>query len=398
MSLLVLFDSKGTGEGGVSVTAPSPSGLLQAILDAIHGSDDQIGGMRMTRLLEPLLVADVSGMQVESTLGFGSETEGSADAKLLVGGEIITATTRLDGPANFRFGGLARGLEGSTAKLHPPGTLVFDLSKNQSAIDHATRGLFVATALGADLDVIGRNLGLKKCAGLTDDQWRAIIQAVAYLPKQAIDAFERALTALLGAGNFTVSERISEPYRVFVAVLLALSASVRGRFLLNSGERQITNGASTVTSDYPPLSPALSDTLTELGRLEGDPLGSVPALVVEGRSFSFLPSGTGTAAVSVVDDTPITRRGARGGFPNYFLPGGSVLGTSITMGTSPGAAGTPVLVDYTAFSAHYLPRNEAQLDDGDVFPYLADPLLAARCLLDQVRPAGVQVVLSTLLP
>ncbi len=391
MSLLLLFDSEGTGEGGVSTTAPDESGLLRAMLDAIHGSDDQFGGMRMTRLIEPLLAADVSGAQVESTLGFGFETEGDDDAKLLIGGEVLMAETRIDGPANFRFGTLTRGLDGTVVPtVHPPGTLVFDLSRNTSGIDHVRRGLFVETAIGPDLNVIGRNLGLKKCPGLTDAQWREIIKVVAYLPKQTIDAFNRALVALLGEGNFVIEERlISEPYKVFVNILVALSSDIRGRFLLNSGEPQITSGLTTVSTTYTIIQPALSDTLTELGVLPGQ--------TVEGHALTYPASGTGTAILGVFDDTVDTRRGERVGLTNYFLPGGSASGNGITLGTSPGAAGTAVLVDYTAFSAHYLARNETQLDADDFFAYLADPLLAARCLLEQIRPAGVKVILGTLL-
>ena len=71
-----------------------------------------------------------------------------------------------------------------------------------------------------------------------------------------------------------------------------------------------------------------------------------------------------------------------------------MLGSTITLGTSPGAGGTPVIVDYTAFSAHYLAENETTLHDADFYAYLADPLLATRCLLEQVRAAGIQVEVS----
>jgi hypothetical protein len=344
--------------------------------------------MRMTRLVGILEETDTLHMKVESTLGFGETADGTGDAKLLVGGEIIEATGRVDGPGNFRFTGLSRGLEGTAAKLHPISTLVFDLGGNQSALDHTRRGFFVDTAIGTDLDVIGRNLGLKKCPGITDAQWRAIIKAVAYLPKQTIDAFEKALTALLGAGNYAVGERlITDPWVVFVAIDIALSTTLRGRFVLNSGEQQLTTGANSVDVNNTVIEPALSDTLTELG--------AIPSQLLGGRTFTWPASGTGTAVVGVFDDTETARRGFRDGLTNYFLPGGSVAGSTITLGTSPGAAGTPVIVDYTGWSAHYLAENETRRDAEDFYAYLADPLLAARCLLDQIRAAGVRVDLST---
>ena len=68
------------------------------------------------------------------------------------------------------------------------------------------------------------------------------------------------------------------------------------------------------------------------------------------------------------------------------------------MGTSPGAAGTAVIVDYGAFAAHYLAADETVVQDvaqADRWADRSDPLYTARCLLDQVRMAGVQVRLGT---
>jgi hypothetical protein len=395
MSLLVLLDSAGTA-GGTSSAEPPDSGLLQAILDAIHGSDDQVAGMRMTRLLEVLEEVETTDMLVESTLEFGENTDGASDARLLVGGEIIEANGRVNGPGNFKFISLTRGLEGTTITAHPPGTLVFDLSGNRSGLDRVRRGFFVDTATGTDLDVLGRNLGLKKCVGLSDAQWREIIREVAYLPKGTIDAFNKALTALVGADNYAISERlISDPYTVFVGLVVALSTSLQGRFMLNGGEPQLTTGALSVDTAYTIVQPPLSDTLTELG--------AIPSQAIGGRTdefgapyFTWPASGAGTLVVGVFDDTPATRRGAREGFTNYAA-GGSVAGNTVTLGASPGPLGTPVLVDYGAFSAHYLAENETREQLDDFYAYLADPLLAARCLLSQIRPAGVKVELSVLL-
>ena len=50
----------------------------------------------------------------------------------------------------------------------------------------------VVEVAGTDLDVVGRNLGLAKCFGLSDDQWREIIQRVAYMPRQPLDSFRQA--------------------------------------------------------------------------------------------------------------------------------------------------------------------------------------------------------------
>lgn len=332
-------------------------GLLEAILDAIHKEDDRIGGRAVTRLAAPLPAGDTSGMVVTSTIGFGEQTDGTGDALLLVGGEIIAAQARRSRHP-FQFETLTRGLRETEDRAHPEGTLVFDLSMNTSAIDRLRRGFLVDFAVGEDLEIIARNLGLHRCPGMTQEQLRRVIKAVAYLPKQPLDAFEQALTALLGSSSaFHISERTSSrPWTVFVDIEVDLAADIRGRFFLNGGERAVTHDPKKVDVTY--------DIKHVLG---------------------------------VYDDTPLARRGFRKGMTNYYVDG-SFSGSTITLGASPGAAGTPVIVDYGAFEAHYLAADETvrqDLEQADRWAYLADPLLAARCLLDQIRAAGVRVVLAT---
>jgi hypothetical protein len=393
MSLLILFESAPCPPEDAAVPggeALAPEGLHKAMLDAIHKIDDRIGGQAVTRLTQALAIDEVDCAFVESTINFGEYTDGTTNSRFLINGEIIDGRQR-NTTTPFLFGGLTRGVLNTEPKLHPEGSLVFDLSQNASDLDHLRRGFLVNFALGADLDTIGRNLGLVKCPGITDEQWRAIIKGVAYLPKQTIDAFNQALLAALGdTDSFEVIERIiSDPWKVFVEIAIALSTSIRGRFLLNSGEPQVTSGLTTVDADYPVIEPTLAGFPGSVGT-------GIYGRVTGGESELLYPAtAAGTAVVGVFDDTPLTRRGFRDGLTNYFLPGGSVSGTTITLGTSPGAAGTPVLIDYTAFSAHYLALDETVRDDSDVWAYLADPLLAARCLLDQVRAAGVKVELST---
>lgn len=325
-------------------------GLFAAILEALGGEDNRIAGQAVTKLTAPLAEDEESTMEVETTRGFGEFVDGNNDARLLVNGEIIDASDR----TATTFTGLTRDVTVTKQnKLLPVGTLVLDASKNKSALDLVRRGLFVGTAVGSDLDVIGANLGLHRCSGITDDQWREIIMAIAYLPKQTLDAYYEALTALLGEDNYEIRENIVEsPYQVFVDVFVELATSLRGRFYLNGGEHQETTGTNTVDTDY------------DINHVIG-----------------------------VFDDTGLTRRGFREGFTNYFS-GGSFSGNTITLGSSPGGAGTPVIVDYGAFEGHYLAEDETVRDDGDRYPYFSDPLLSTRCLLDQIRAAGVRVNLK----
>jgi len=331
-------------------------GLFQAVLDAIFYQDDLLAGQRVTRLTAPLLEAEVGTMAVEATNGFGVWKDGGTIGRVLVGGELIEAATR----TLVSFDTLTRGVASSKViARHEISSLVYDAAGNMSAFDHVRRGILVDFAIGEDLDTIGANLGLARCPGVDDETWREVIKAVAYLPKQTLDAFERALTALLGAGGFNVYERTStSAYQVFVEIVAALATEIRGTFYLNGGEPQLTTGANTVDVDY--------DINGVLG---------------------------------VYDDTTLTRRGYREGLTNYYDPGGSFVTKTVTMGTSPGGASTPVIVDYGAFTGHYLAPDETERDAGDDFyAYLSDPTLAARCLLDQIRAAGIVVNFSVVSP
>lgn len=327
-------------------------GLLQAMLDAIQGSDEKIGGQKLTRLTAILSDTEVAVMNVETTYGFGQYVDGEPAGRVLVGGEIIAFEERT--PTSFVT--LTRGVNASRVRQHVATSLVYDLSQNSSAIDHVRRGFLVSFAVGEDLDIIARNLGLPKCPGLADATWREIIKVTAYLAKQPLDAFRRVLDALLGAGGYTIREVITEPWKVFVAIAIVLADDLRGRFVLNGGQLATTNGAGTqVTVPY-------------------------QILAVHGVYVATFP----------------VRRGERLGITNHFLPGGSFLNNVITLGTV-----TPpnekVIVDYTAHRANYLAPNETVLDDQDYYAYLADPLLTARCLLDHVRAAGIKVEVSALL-
>jgi len=358
MSLLILFGSPGclpedVAGPGAGALDPAPDDLLKAMLDAIHKEDDRIGGQAVTRLTEVVTIGEGACIPVESTIGFGEYTDDAGDARILINGEIIEAAER-NVTTPFGFGNLTRGALGTEAQQHPNGSLVFDLSRNTSAVDLVRRGILVNFALGADLDVIGRNLGLIKCAGLDEDAWRRIIKAVAYLPKTTVDAFNQALFALFDdATAFTIRERvISDPWKVFVEITLALSTSLRGRFVLNGGEPQLTTGAAAVDTDY------------AIGHVLG-----------------------------VFDDTPLTRRGFRDGFTNYATTN-TFVGSTITLDVSPGGAGTAVIVDYGAYEAHYLALDETERDSADFWAYLSDPLFTAGCLLSQIRAAGIRVELS----
>lgn len=391
MSLLLLLTSSGCDPeelDPLGTAVASFLGNLRALLDSIHKEDDRIGGRAVTQLRETLSEDETKCMEVISTIGFGEYTDDTRDALLLVGGELIRAEGR-NANVPYSFSRLSRGLDATEVKTHPVDTLVFDMSRNTSAVDLVRRGMLVNFAVGEDLDIIARNLGLHRCPGLTEDQLRAIIKAIAYYPKQIRQAYVELLQALTGgteaSGAFTITEKlVTNPWTVFVDLAVALSTDLRGRFMLNSGEPQLTTGALAVQTDYSIIQPPLAANGAEVSK------------VIEGRTVAYPGGSAGSIQFGVYDDTPLTRRGYRAGLTNYAA-GGSATGNTITLGSSPGAAGTAVLVDYTAFEAHYLAYDETVRQDvsqSDLWAYLADPLLAARCLLDQIRAAGIKIELT----
>lgn len=94
---------------------PKSPGLLRAILDAIHGEDDRIGGVSVSQITTPLMADELGVINLETTLRFGEFEDGASDGQVIIGGEIIYASGRTD----TSFTGLQRGLLGSQQKFHP---------------------------------------------------------------------------------------------------------------------------------------------------------------------------------------------------------------------------------------------------------------------------------------
>lgn len=361
-------------------------GPLQAIIDAIHNEDERIGGRALTRLTAPLTKTEVGTIAVESTLRFGEFKDGTGNGRVLINGELIDFVTK----TQTSFDTLTRGVKVSDILLHPEGSIVWDLAQNSSALDHVRRGFLVDFARNEDLDIIARNLGLAKCTGITEDTWREVIKALAYLPKQTPNAFNVALTALFGAGNFTVLENspddVDARWTVRVKVKSDINDEIRGKFYLNGGEEALTTGLTTV--------------------------------VVAEPIVGVSPDGV----LNVYTANDATRLGIFTGATELY-GAGSHAGSTITLSTSPGPIGTAVICNYTAHTAHYtagVPLTDAPAStripalgfengrlppdasgirhDGDFYAYLSDPLFAVQCVLDQVRAAGIRLELTSLPP
>jgi hypothetical protein len=409
-----------------------PSGLWKALLDAMIGEANRLAGQAITELTTPLAIDETGVMNVASTIRFGEEVDGTNVALVLVGGEIILATGR----TLTSFTTLSRGVRTTTPALHPPGTLVYDLTRNRTAVDLVRRGLFVGTARGEDLDVIGRNLGLHKCAGLDEETWRSLIQVMAYLPNQPIDAFKRVLDVFPGVNDYIVYEEpITHPNVVFVEVRIPTASSLRGRFFLNGAwPAQIDGGGTTVTLAFQPnevrgiyyrndvvlrgeRDPVIAPNIyagTRVGPVL-DLLATAPAELLAQNvlpgdpTISPVTSGSfpllGPYSVQLVDGLTneivtvlyVNDTGQLVVDPATPILNAYTAGTGTVQRVYVG--GEDVIVDAGEFTAHYLATDETDRypADGDYFPYFSDPSAIVRCLLDQVRAAGVRVVVTTTL-
>lgn len=91
--------------------------------------------------------------------------------------------------------------------LYSPIDEVVDISHFTSGMDLSWRSFMSDWATGSDLDVIGRNLGVRRPPSLSDDEkFRNLIQTIAYGSRGTLSTLQDAMDALLGAGNYELFE------------------------------------------------------------------------------------------------------------------------------------------------------------------------------------------------
>lgn len=206
-------------------------------------------GVRLTRLAQAAALGDTE-LVVERSLGM--------DAKGVVVVDNIT----------YSYGSVRDGALSDLAVATPQGTLcgvqaahalnavVTDATRDYSALDAVRRSFFVSTAQGADLAVLGRILGVPWAAAIPDDDsYRQVIQAVAYSPRTTRLALTQALDAIVGPGNYVLSEDPTEPATVFCYIDGAdlLGEVPEGKTYL-SGEVQAVAANGALTLPGPALS------------------------------------------------------------------------------------------------------------------------------------------------
>lgn len=311
------------GFGSVSV------GLLEAITGAIGESDNESGGLVQTRLTAAVGAGDTV-LPVETALGWAETGRVSVEGILYrYSSRTLTA---LEGLTHIAGGVTTPGAK----KPHRQLAAVLDLGNPMSAIEEVRRALLVDFASGEDLNALGRNLGVFRLPFLRgDDQYRAIIKALAYNPKGTLFGLTLALDAMVGAGNFEISEDlVAFPNTVFIKLLASATTedvSAGKTFLTEEQLQQATNDTTVPILAVPVTDGAIqgvrfkTDSLLvdatgarpqdqSLVEFEGDP-GTTPWVLINAANpvtESFLVAGAYTELYdSTGTQAPRYRRDSR---------------------------------------------------------------------------------------
>ena len=206
-------------------------GILEALTGVFGEEMAEVGGIRMTRLAATVTDGDVT-FHVESTLDWEESGILAVDGiKYYYTG---TTDTSFTGISYVAAGASVAG----AATDHRDDSAVLNLNRAWNALDLLRRGFLVAYAEGEDLNALGRNVGVERPPIFTsDDQFRKVIQAVAYNPKGTVLGLELALEALVGAGNYEVYENLIQyPNTVFIRVDTStfLEATAAGRAFIGT--------------------------------------------------------------------------------------------------------------------------------------------------------------------
>jgi hypothetical protein len=217
--------------------------LWEAIFSAIADELYAAAGYLTVRLTAPVAPGDIV-VTVESTHRF-------PDAGRLALGGVLA---RYTGRTTTTFTGVTNDdLSALDVVLAPPG-VVMDISRENTQLDDLRASFILATAEDSDLDVIGRNYGLRRPRGLGDTAYRDFLQVAIFLEAQTIWGLEQVLDAVLGNGNYTLYEDLeTELHTVYVLLPNTTSAISAGKTFLSGAEPQTRSTTTTVIVDNPVL-------------------------------------------------------------------------------------------------------------------------------------------------
>ncbi len=199
----------------------SPS-TFAALTSSLAEGLNLMGGFPLTRLTATASPGDAT-FHIERAAGLSPTGHVQVDgvtyayASLTAGSPpSATGGAALAGLSVARSGQAVAGVQAS----HLAGAQVAFTDAPVSDLVNLRNAFFLDTAEGPFLTTLGRNLGvLHSPAVRDDDQYRALIKAIAYGPKTSIYGISLALDALLGPGNYTLSEDpIGAPCQVQISV------------------------------------------------------------------------------------------------------------------------------------------------------------------------------------
>lgn len=217
-----------------------PLGPAEAVLDGIGEELNELAGLRITRLAASAALG-ATAITTETTHGW--PTAGA----FYMAGRLHTYT----GKTASTFTGLSPALAEDLRELTP----LVDWSRTYSGLDLARRALLVDYAEAEYLDALGRNYGLFRFPGLSDDAYRSAIKALAFAPKGTIRTIETVLDYLVGPGNYEVFEDlVNFPNEVFITLDASLSGTTTtGKTFFNAREQVGSLTSSSLQVQYEPV-------------------------------------------------------------------------------------------------------------------------------------------------
>ena len=203
--------------------------LLQALLDALGTTLGSVGGLRMSRVTS-------AGSKGDMAVSIERAQSLPPSGAVLIDGVphhyMATTPGGLSGIYTLQAGAVVMGLSVDVL----PRTQVLDLTQTYSSLDALRQSYFMALAQGADLATVGRDMGVSRDPSIArDDVYRAVIKKVAFGPRGTLLGIQGALDAMVGPGNYSLSEDLlSAPCQIKVSLpsTLLLGSTRQGKSYL----------------------------------------------------------------------------------------------------------------------------------------------------------------------
>lgn len=289
------------------------SGLIEAFTYAAGASLNLAGGVRLTRVAQASNIGDTE-LVLERTLGL------PATGQLQIDNVTYTYKSVRDGAVGTLSVVTPQGTFYGVQLAHALGAVVVDASRSYSALDAIRGGLFVDTAEGDDLSILGRLLGVPRLADVADDDvYRAIIKAIAYSPRPTRTGLTAALNAIVGAGNFVLSEDPTQPgvVQIFIDAAQMLNGEAWGKWYVSGQVPAALGDDGVLHADGPLLS---------INAVHAAPVsfyGDVTAALPSAYSYSDSARGTVKPWSFAGDESAVVQAATGPGVSGWKLASGS---------------------------------------------------------------------------